>query len=111
MRLCREPFDMIRAGKKTYELRLFDEKRRNISIGDTICFTVADGSDESFECEVTSLSVFSSFAELYCSLPLDKCGYDEYSLPYADPSDMGKYYSLEEQIKYGVIAIGVNNRF
>ena len=39
MNLCPEPFEMIRTGQKTIELRLNDEKRQKIQIGDTIEFS------------------------------------------------------------------------
>ena len=34
MNLNAHPFEMMRSGKKTIELRLYDEKRRKISVGD-----------------------------------------------------------------------------
>lgn len=37
-------FDMILTGKKSYEIRLFDQKRRRVSLGDTIRF-LSDGKD------------------------------------------------------------------
>ena len=39
MNLNRQPFDMIKSGRKTIELRLNDEKRKNIVAGDKIKFT------------------------------------------------------------------------
>ena len=38
MKLHPEPFAKIKDGSKTIELRLYDEKRQRISIGDTIRF-------------------------------------------------------------------------
>ena len=38
MKLNKEPFEKIKSGEKTIELRLYDEKRRKIKAGDTICF-------------------------------------------------------------------------
>lgn len=43
MNLNRQPFDMIKSGRKTIELRLNDEKRKNIMAGDRISFTSPDG--------------------------------------------------------------------
>ena len=42
MRLCPEPFEMIKSGKKTIELRLNDEKRRPIRNGDRISVSVVN---------------------------------------------------------------------
>ena len=38
MRLHDTPFKMIQAGTKTIELRLYDEKRQQIQVGDEIEF-------------------------------------------------------------------------
>ena len=42
MRLKSEPFQKIASGEKTVELRLFDDKRRGLNIGDDIIFTNLD---------------------------------------------------------------------
>ena len=63
MKLHREPFDMIKSGKKDIELRLYDEKRRGISVGDEIEFT-RSGGEEKMLCRVVALHIFESFAEL-----------------------------------------------
>lgn len=107
MNLHDEPFEMINSGKKIYELRLYDEKRRNIKVGDEIVFTRSRGGDETILCLVVGLHLFPSFTELYASLPLLKCGYTEEDIATADPSDMDIYYSKEKQASYGVVAIEI----
>ena len=42
MRLKKEPFEKICAKKKTVELRLLDEKRKKVNVGDTIEFECPD---------------------------------------------------------------------
>ncbi len=105
MNLAAAPFEMIRSGRKTIELRLFDEKRRLISVGDTVIFLSNDGRE--LTAEVTSLHRFDSFAELYAALPLTDCGYTEDNVADAKPSDMDIYYSPEKQAEYGVVGIGI----
>lgn len=39
MKLQRQPFEGIKSGKKRIEMRLYDEKRSLIKVGDDICFT------------------------------------------------------------------------
>ena len=39
MKLNNEPFIKIKNGTKTVELRLNDEKRKLLNVGDVICFT------------------------------------------------------------------------
>ena len=104
MKLNPEPFEKIKGGQKTIELRLYDEKRQKIKSGDSIVFTnVCSG--EKLRATVKNLHCFESFEELYRSLPLLKCGYTPEDIDGASPSDMGQYYSLEEQKKYGVVGI------
>lgn len=106
MKLNPIPFEMIKSGQKTIELRLFDEKRQKIKVGDKIVFTnTVDG--RTLCVQVIKLHCFDSFEELYGSLPLLKCGYTEETVSEADPSDMERYYPLEEQKRYGTIGIEI----
>jgi len=106
MQLQPSPFEMIRSGTKTIELRLFDEKRKKIRTGDTILFTNTE-SKETLEVKVLELLVFDSFETLYSRLPLLECGYTEEDIDTASPDDMNAYYPKEIQQKYGVVGIRV----
>ena len=104
MKLDPAPFEMIKSGKKTIELRVYDEKRRRIKVGDEIAFTnVANG--EVLNVTVKKLHCFATFDELYKSLPLLKCGYTAENIDSATPADMERYYSVEEQREDGVVGI------
>ena len=105
MNLNPEPFEMIRSGEKTIELRLNDEKRKAISVGDTIVFTNTADTGKQIFAVVTALHQFRNFAELYDKLPLLKCGYTEKDIDSAKPEDMNVYYSKELEEKYGVLGI------
>ncbi len=83
---------------------MLDEKRRQVKIGDVIVFTNME-TGESLIKTVVALHCFNSFDELYKNLPLLKCGYTEDNVQNAKPSDMGKYYPVEEQAEYGVVGI------
>lgn len=100
------PFARIADGSKRYELRLLDEKRRLIAVGDTIAFTCT-ADERSVTVRVVSLRSFASFADLYAALPLTECGYTPDNVASADPRDMEKYYPPEKQAQYGVLAIEV----
>lgn len=106
MKLAPEPFEMIGDGQKTIELRLNDEKRQGIEIGDVIEFTNTV-TGEKLSAEVMGLYRFADFAELYKALPLLKCGYTEEDIHTAKPEDMSLYYSPEKQRKYGVVGIEI----
>ena len=97
MRLQRQPFEAIRLEQKTIEMRLYDEKRRQIAVGDSITFR-CDG--EELTVRVIALHRFPDFAALYGALPHSKLGS-------TDPKDMEQYYSKEEQRKYGVLGIEI----
>ena len=105
MHLKSEPFEAIRSGRKTYELRLNDEKRALLQIGDIIEFTRSNNKKDSLRTRVVGLHHYPDFAALYAALPLDKCGYSPNELATASPADMERYYSPEEQKRFGVVAI------
>lgn len=107
MQLNKSPFYLIKNGNKTIELRLFDEKRQKINVGDEIVFNLksenATTANDFIRVNVIALHKFKDFIELYNSLPLDKCGYTDITI--ASASDMNEYYSREEQLQYGVVGI------
>ena len=107
MNLHAAPFENIARGIKTIELRLYDEKRRLIKVGDEIEFTHSKDPSRKLRARVIALHVFASFAELYKSLPLLKCGYPEEDIAAADSSDMDLYYTKEKQELYGVVGIEI----
>ena len=107
MNLNPKPFSMIKEGKKTIELRLYDEKRKRISVGDTIKFINIDNEEDTLIVCVKDLYLFDSFETLYKSLPLLECGYTEETIKEAQPSDMEEYYSKDKQSRYGVVGIKV----
>ncbi len=105
LNLSPHPFSMIANGNKTIELRLLDEKRKGIAVGDTLIFTNTVDTSCTLTCKVKALHCFANFAELYRSLPLDKCGYLPHEIATAAPEDMEAYYSAEKQKQYGVVGI------
>jgi len=100
------PFARIADGSKRYELRLHDEKRRMICVGDELLFTCT-ADDRQVLTRVTGLHPFPDFEALYAALPLTECGYTQENVHRADPRDMEAYYGPEKQAQYGVLAIGL----
>ena len=107
MKLNPRPFAQIAEGSKTIELRLYDEKRQRVRVGDTIVFTKTTDPTAQMTATVVKLHRFDSFAALYQSLPPDKCGYSPEQIATADPRDMERYYSPAEQAQYGVLGIEI----
>ena len=107
MNLRPGPFEMIASGRKTIELRLWDEKRQGIVVGDTIVFRHTDDSARQVKTVVKALHRFHSFEALYAALPLDQCGYLPEELAQASHEDMLAYYSQQEQERWGVVGIAI----
>ncbi len=103
MQLNAEPFERMVSGRKTMELRLWDDKRKRIRVGDEIVFRLRDDEERNVRVKVQSLHVFESFAALYGAVPPAVLGYLE-GEP-ANSSDMDAFYAQEEQAKYGVVGI------
>ena len=99
-------FKMVKQGEKTVELRLYDKKRRKIKVGDEIIFTNGDRTKE-LTTQVTKIDTFKNFEELYKKIPPLAMGYAENELKNASYKDMEKYYSREQQDRFGVVAIEV----
>ena len=104
MNLNNEPFEHIRNGTKTIELRLNDEKRQLLKKRDLIEFTNRL-TLEKIVVEIINLHKYPNFEELYKHFDKKLLGYDKNTK--ANPSDMEKYYSKEEQEKCGVIGIEI----
>ena len=105
MKLREEPFLQIKNGEKTVELRLYDEKRRGLRIGDTVIFSKYGNENEKISVTVTGLYRDESFLSLFRSEKmLFAGGFLGYSRE-AAASLMRKYYTEEQERKYGVLAI------
>lgn len=100
-----EPFDLIRTGKKIYELRLYDERRRGLQPGDTIEFT-NNITGEKLVVRVESLHIFKNFKDLFDYLPQEDFGYERYNAQAY--LDMLAYYPLERQLKFPALAIKIS---
>ncbi len=105
MKLREAPFEKIRSGRKTVELRLFDEKRRKLEIGDTIIFAKLPDKEERIEGKVKALLRFAAFKDLFEVISPEKCGYDAGTSINEAALGMRKYYSPEEEKEYGVVGI------
>jgi len=53
MKLNESPFEKIRSGEKIIEIRLYDDKRKNINIGDIIIFSKLPDLKEILSVKVT----------------------------------------------------------
>lgn len=107
MKLNPAPYAAIKTGKKNIELRLNDEKRQRVKIGDTITFTNTDIPNLKLYTRVNALHHAASFAELFTAIPLSVCGFDSNLSVEEAANEMRYYYSEDEELKYGALGIAV----
>ncbi|MCH5162707.1 MAG: ASCH domain-containing protein [Clostridiales bacterium] len=104
MSLVPSAFDTIATGKKTVEMRLCDEKRKKLKVGDEIEFENTE-TRRAIRCEVVGLFRYKDFFELYSAFDKTAIGYGETDT--ASATDMYAYYSPEQIEKYGALAIEI----
>ncbi len=104
LRLAPTPFALIKSMQKTVEVRLFDERRRDIKRGDLLEFTNNE-TKETLVTKVIKTERFPTFAALFMHIGHAKLGY--LNIENANPNDMYAYYTRESEQKYGVLAIHI----
>lgn len=104
MKLNNQPFETIKKGNKKIEMRLCDEKRSSILIGDEIEFSHRE-TGEKLRTRVVNLTKFNNFEELYEHFDKSVLGYEENQI--ANPCDMSQYYSQKDVEKFGTLAIEI----
>ncbi len=97
-------FDKIQRGEKIYEVRLNDEKRQLIKIGDTLILLKEPELKETMAVKVEDLIYFASFDALINTLPLEKIGFSGVS-KVAVKNIYRQFYTEENEKCYGVVAI------
>lgn len=104
MKLQPKYYDFIINGTKKIEIRLNDEKRRLIKVGDIIVFQKEPDLNERFNVKVTDLIKYNSFKEMFndfdISILASKDTTKEELL-----DTLEKFYPKEKQEEYGVLCI------
>lgn len=106
MHLDSAPFKKIESGEKTVEVRLNDEKRQKVKVGDIIAFFNDYDDINIIVTEVVSLRHFSSFIKLFASDMYLKTGSGGMSAEEAADS-MYKYYTKKQENDEGVMGIEI----
>jgi ASC-1-like (ASCH) protein len=101
MKLQPSPFEKIKGGIKTIEVRLNDEKRQQLKVGDEIIFSLMTDPTQKIRTEVIELLPFATFQELIAAFPPEQYG----SVSKDEFVDMYKFYTREDEEKYGVLGI------
>ena len=104
MSLRQEPFEKIKSGEKRIELRLMDEKRRKLRVGDTVVFRCTE-SGETVRVRVLGLHAYQNFDEVTDDFSDRDIGFEGRKKRLGEL--MHAYYSDEDVRKYGVLAIRI----
>ena len=97
-------FDYMKNGTKRIELRLFDEKRQKIRLGDIIEFTNPDG--EMLVVKVVGLLRYGSFEDLFRDFDISMLA--DASMTKRELLDvLNGFYPWEKQNEMGVVGIKV----
>jgi len=99
-------FNYINKGTKRIELRLYDEKRKKINIGDTIIFQKEPELDITMKVKVIGLLRYNTFEELFEDFNIEIMA--DKSMTKQDLLDvLQEFYSIEKQKQYGVLGIRI----
>lgn len=106
MKLLPEYFDYIKNGTKRIEIRINDEKRQKLKLGDIIIFEKQSENKEYLNTKVKSLYKYNNINELIdnfdIALLLDKNITKKELI-----NIFNDIYSKEKQDKYGILAIEI----
>ena len=97
-------YDYIKNGTKRIELRLFDEKRQKIQLGDIIEFSASE--NESLKTEVIGILRYRTFAELFEDFDISVLADD--SMTKEELLEiLSEFYTPERQKEFGVVGIRI----
>ncbi len=99
-------FDYINNGTKRIELRLYDEKRQKIDIGDTIIFKKEPELKAAMQVKVIGLLRYNTFEELFRDFDIEMMA-DKSMTKKELLSVLEEFYTPEKQKKYGVVGIRI----
>ena len=97
-------FEIVKQGKKDIEVRINDEKRRQLKVGDTLVFLKRPNDDEEIRAKVVALEYYDYFHNLVDHYDMERIYLKGYTKEqYLD--EMKRFYTMEEQEENGVVAI------
>jgi len=99
-------FDYINNGTKRIELRLYDEKRQKINIGDTIIFQKEPDLEITLKVKVVGLLRYDSFENLFKDFDIGIMA-DNSMTKNELLAVLEEFYTPEKQKEYGVLGIRI----
>ena len=104
MKVQTKYYNLLKSGKKVVELRLFDEKRQQIKIGDEIAFSNLSDTNDSFVAQVINLHRAESFNKLCQIITPAQAGFTSKEELI---TVLQEFYTPDSQKKYGVLGIEI----
>ena len=104
MKVQTKYYNLLKSGIKTIELRLYDEKRRLIQVGDEIQFSDLSNPDDAFRATVIALHRADNFSALCDIIHPKQAGFDSKE---DLVSIMQQFYQTDKQQEYGVVGIEI----
>lgn len=99
-------YEYILSGTKDIEIRLYDEKRQKINIGDIIILKKEPELNESFKVRVVGLLRYENFDGLFNDFTIDRLA-DKSMKKSELLEELEKFYTKEKQKEYGVLGIRI----
>lgn len=97
-------FEIVKKGVKDVEVRINDEKRRQLNVGDTLVFLKRPLEEEEIRAKVVGLEYYDSFENLVEHYEMKRLYLEGYTKEMY-LNEMARFYTREEQEKMGVVAI------
>ena len=104
LRLDEDIFEIVKNGTKRVEVRLYDEKRELMKIGDTLTFYKRPLLEEKINTKIIGLKKFNNINDLLNKYEMKEIYVEGFSKEEFIKL-LERFYSKEEQEKYGFIAI------
>jgi ASC-1-like (ASCH) protein len=98
-------YNKITTSKKSIEIRLFDEKRQKLNVGDIIEFSKLSNLEDKVKVEIVALLRYKSFRGLVHDFGMEYYGYPK---DYPVDEFVKSFYSIyskEEEKEFGVLGI------
>ena len=102
-------YEYILNGSKDIEIRLYDEKRQKINLGDIIILKKEPELNESFKVKVVGLLRYENFDSLFNDFTIDRLA-DKSMKKSELLEELEKFYTKEKQKEYGVLGIRIEKQ-
>jgi len=104
LRLDEDIFEIVKNGTKRVEIRLLDKKRELMKVGNILTFYKRPLLEEKITTRITRLQSFKTIEDLLNKYEMKEIYIDGFSKE-KFITLISKFYSEEEQEKYGFVAI------